>query len=340
MRRCHWLLIVAVLAGGALEAQSRPLDSDRIWFSPNPGTLDMLRMFEHPEEWSRARSLINVYNITQQHTFTADAIIGPNTYPALVNVDAFRKLVRWGKKLSIGVGAVKEFYCTTDATGMNQAIANTVEAVSKVTQAGGRVDYLSMDEPWVSGRSRTCGGPALEPTADRVALYMSSVARTYPATRIGLIEAYPFSSADAIESMLSLLRSRGTPPAFLHMDVDWHSLKPGDFERDMRRLRDVCHAQNMPFGIIITGYDGNADALYALDAAGIAHLIAQTFLRWDDMPDHLMFDSWVESATGLRITPSNLPENTLHSHTRLVFDIFRYLRGVEMPAPTGTAVPR
>jgi hypothetical protein len=336
---CH-VLIAVLLTGLEVSAQTRPLDSDRIWFSPNPGTLDMLRMFEHPEEWSRARNIINVFNITQQHTFASDSIIGPNTYPALVNVDAFRKLVRWGKKLSIGVGAVKEFYCTTDASGMNESIVNTLDAVAKVTQAGGRVDYLSMDEPWVSGRSKKCGGPALEPTADRVALYMSSVSRAYPLIKIGLIEAYPFSSADAIESMLSLLRSRNATPAFLHMDVDWHSLNPGEFERDMRRLRDVCHAQGMPFGIIITGYNGDADALYALDAAGIAHLIAQTFLRWNDMPEHLMFDSWVESGTGLRITPNNLPETRLYTHTRLAFDIFRYLRGVQMPLPSGTAVPR
>jgi hypothetical protein len=341
MRPCVcYLLIAVLLSGHVIAAQSRPLNSDRIWFSPNPGTLDMLRMFEHPEEWSQARSIITVFNIAQQHTFTSDSVIGPNTYGALVNVDAFRKLVRWGKRLSIGVGAVKEFYCTADGSGMNESIANTLDAVAKVTQAGGRVDYLSMDEPWVSGRAKKCGGPALEPTADRVALYMSSVSRAYPVIKIGLIEAYPFSSADAIESMLSLLRSRSATPAFLHMDVDWHSLNPGEFERDMRRLRDVCHAQGMPFGIIITGYNGDADALYALDAAGIAHLIAQTFLRWDDMPDHLMFDSWVESSSGLRITPSNLPESSLYTHTRLVFDIFRFLRGVEMPSALGKAVPR
>ena len=323
------------------QAQGKaPTGTDRIWFSPNPGTLDMLRMFEHPEEWARARELMNVFNITQQHTFPSDAIVGPNTYGALLRVDAFRKLVRWRKKLSIGVGAVKEFYCTSDGSGMNEAITNTVNAVAAVTAAGGRVDYLSMDEPWVAGRSKRCGGPALEPTADRVALFMSSVARAYPAVQIGLIEAYPFSGADAIETMLSLLRSRGVPPAFLHMDVDWHALKPGEFARDMRRLRDVCRAQAIPFGIIITGYNGDADALYAIDASGIAHLIAQTFLRWDDMPDHLMFDSWVESGSGLRITPSNLPESRLDTHTRLVFDILRYLRGVEMPSPSGGAVPR
>jgi hypothetical protein len=300
----------------------------------------MLRMFEHPKEWTRARELVNVYNITQQHTFATDAIVGPNTYGALVRVDAFRKLVRWRKKLSIGVGAVKEFYCTSDASGMNESITNTLNAVAAVIAAGGKVDYLSMDEPWVSGRSKRCGGPALEPTADRVALYMSSVARVYPTVKIGLIEAYPFSSADAIESMLSLLRARGVPPAFLHMDVDWHSLKPGEFARDMLRLRDVCRSQQIPFGIIITGYNGDADALYAVDASGIAHLIAETFRRWSEMPEHLMFDSWVESSTGLRITPSNLPETARYTHTRLMFDIFRYLRGVDTTAPAGVAIPR
>ena len=326
----------------AAGAQSKTaIAADRIWFSPNPGTLDMLRMFEHPEEWTAARRLVNVYNITQQHTFpTPDSIVGPNTYDALVRVDAFRKLVRWRKKLSIGVGAVKDFYCTDDASGMNDSIANTLKAVAAVTAAGGRVDYLSMDEPWVSGRSKRCGGPALEPTADRVALYMSSVSRAYPSINIGLIEAYPFSTADAIESMLTLLRVRGVPPAFLHMDVDWHSLKPGEFAGDMRRLQAVCHAQSIPFGIIITGYDGDADALFAVDASGIAHLIAQTFLRWTDMPDHLMIDSWVESRTGLFITPSNLPETRPYTQTNLLLSIFRYLRGVDGTVPLGVAVPR
>ena len=113
----------------------------------------MLRMFEHPEEWTRARQLMSVYNITQQHTFeTPHPVTGPNTYQALVRVDAFRKLAAWHKKLSIGSWAVKEFYCTDDASGMNQAINDTLKAIAAVNAAGGKVDYLSMDEPWVAGR--------------------------------------------------------------------------------------------------------------------------------------------------------------------------------------------
>jgi len=343
MKKLSWVLFVAVLCFAVSPFLDRVQSASKteIWFSPNPGTLDMLRMFERPDEWFSARQLISVFNITQQHTFKGgDPIVGPNTYDALVRVDAFRMLVRWGKKLSIGVGSVKEFYCTDDASGMNEAIGNTLAAVAAVVSAGGIVHYLAMDEPWVSGRSKRCGGPALEPTADRVALYMSSVNRSHPNIQIGLIEAYPFSSADAIESMLTLLQARGVKPAFLHMDVDWHSLTPDQFTRDMRRLQNACRSRSIPFGIIITGYNGEADPLFAVDVAGMSHLIAQTFVRWDDMPDHLMFDSWVESPTGLRITPSNLPETRPFTHTRLMLDTFRYLRAADGAPPAGTAISR
>src|SRR4029079_1125987 len=128
------LVISLVLAGGTVRARafqfSKTLSADRIWFSPNPGTMDRLRMFERPEEGAHARELMDVYNITQQHTFaTAVPIVGPNSYEALVRVDAFRKLAGWHKKLSIGVGSVKEFYCTDDASGMNNAIAETLKAI-------------------------------------------------------------------------------------------------------------------------------------------------------------------------------------------------------------------
>jgi hypothetical protein len=335
--------IVTALTAIGVRADEEPaaLGPDRIWFSPNPGTLDLLRMFEHPEEWPHARSLMSVFNFTQQHTVAPPVpIVGPNSYGALVGVDAFRKLGRWGKKISIGVGAVKEFYCTDDPSGMNQAVSDTLKAIAGVTSAGGTVSYLSMDEPWVSGRARRCGGPALEPTADRVAFYMSSVSRAQPSVKIGLIEAYPFSSADAIESMLGLMRARNVPPAFLHMDVDWHALQPGDFTRDMKRLQTVCRSQGIPFGIIITGYNGDADALFAVDAYGIARQIAAAFPVWAEMPDHLMWDSWVQTGKGLNITPSNLPDARPFTQTNLLWDIFRYFRGLDSRASSGSAVPR
>jgi hypothetical protein len=328
------LAVVAVSPVGSAPAVNR------IWFSPGPGTLDYLRLFEHPEEWPRARSVISTFKFYAQHTQTpAPAIVGPNTYDALVRAGAFRQLRTWKIKTAMEAGAVKEFWCTPDASGMEASVRSTLDAVRAIDRAGGVVDFLAMDEPWVSGRARACGGPALDPTADRVAFYMSSVGRAYPSLQVGLIEAYPFSSAEAIESMVEMLRARGVPPAFLHMDVDWHALEPGVFARDMRRLQAFAAARRMPFGIILVGYNGEADSLYAVDAAGMANLIAGAFADWNAMPAHLIIQSWVVTATGLFITPSNLPEDRIYTHTNLVWQLFRRLRGAT-GGNTGVAVPR
>jgi len=337
MSRAFATIALAAILAASPAAAPEP---DRVWFAPGPGTIDYLRLFEHPEEWRRARELTNVFKFYQQHTQTpAPSIVGPNTYDALARAGAFRTLTSWGKRIAIEVGAVKEFFCTPDASGMDDAIRQGVAAVRAVEAAGGKVAYLAMDEPFVSGRARVCGGPALEPTADRVAQYMSAVTRAAPGVRIGLIEAYPFSSAGAIESMVSLLDARGTPPAFLHMDVDWHLSGSAAFERDMARLRSFCAARKLTFGIIITGYDGNADALYATDVYGITNLIARTFPSWDQMPEQIIFQSWALSTTGLYLTPSNGPEGRAFTHTAMLWDVLRRFKGASGPA-AGTAVIR
>jgi hypothetical protein len=327
------LTLVAALA--ALAAAPAPsVATDRVWFCPGPGTLDYIRLFDHPEEWAHARQLVSVFKFYQQHTQSpAPSIVGPNSYDALARAGAFRLLTTWGKKIALEVGAVKEFYCTPDPSGMSAAVAATLASVRAVESAGGTVSYLAMDEPFVSGRATVCGGPALEPTADRIATYVAAVAGGSPNLRVGLIEAYPFSSADAIESILTLLKARNVAPAFIHMDVDWHLSGTAAFRRDMARLQSFAAAQHMPFGIIMTGYDGNADPLYAVDVYGLTGLVSDTFTSWDRMPDHLIFQSWAVSSTGLLITPQNLPEDRAFSHTEMLRDVLRRLKGA-----TGSAV--
>jgi hypothetical protein len=339
------LLPIVALTGLFAAIPSRgnsalPVSADRIWFSPGPGTLDFLQLFENAEQWARARSVVSVFKFYAQHTQTpAPATVGPNTYDALVRAGAFRKLVGWKIKTALEAGAVKEFWCTPDPSGMQASVESTLDAVKAIENAGGQLTYLAMDEPWVSGRAKVCDGPALEPTADRVALYMSAVGRAYPALKIGLIEAYPFSSAEAIETIVQLMRGRGVSPAFLHMDVDWHRLQPGDFARDMKRLQAFTGSLNIPFGIIIVGYNGDADALYAYDTGGLTDLIADTFQTWEAMPQQIIFQSWVVTEAGQFITPSNLPEARLYTHTNLLWEEFRHLRGAT-GGTAGKAVPK
>ena len=90
------VFLTAFAATSAPASPTLPVSSDRIWFSPGPGTLDYLRLFENPEEWTRARSVVTVFKFYAQHTQTpAPSIVGPNTYDALVRVGAFRKLTTW-----------------------------------------------------------------------------------------------------------------------------------------------------------------------------------------------------------------------------------------------------
>jgi hypothetical protein len=334
------LLVALTASSTSAPAAAFPFSADRIWFAPGPGTPDYLRLFDHPEEWAHTRALVRVFKFYNQHTQTPPpAMVGPNTYDALVRVDAFRKLRRWGIKTAMEVGSVKEFFCEPGSGGMAASIRNTIDGIRAIEAGGGSVEYVAMDEPWVAGRARVCGGPALEPVADMVAVYMAGVRQAAPRTAIGLIEAYPFSSAAAIERMLDLLDARGTRPAFLHMDVDWPSLGLGDFARDMTRLKDACASRGIAFGIIVLGAHGEADALYAADARVMANLIADAFKEWEAMPQHVIFQSWAETSTGLFITPTNLPEDRVNTHTSLAAELFRRLRGAT-GGITGTAVPR
>src|SRR5215471_9314683 len=120
MRRAAAIVTLFVVV-----ALSRPAAAptvDRFWYAPNPGTTDLIRMFDHPEEWARARQIISVYQFTEQATHTPpDSIVGPNYYDALARAGVFSKLKQWGLKTAVGVGAVKSFYCTPDPSGMNAA---------------------------------------------------------------------------------------------------------------------------------------------------------------------------------------------------------------------------
>ncbi|HXW07510.1 MAG TPA: hypothetical protein VD833_19900 [Vicinamibacterales bacterium] len=334
LRGCLAAAIAGAVLGGT-PAVPQVFPRDRIWFAPAPGSLDLLRLFESVDEWPRARQTLDVFKFYHQHTFAEPPdIVGPNSYDALVRVDAFRKLRQWGKRVALEAGSVKEFYCTADDSGMRESIELTLRGLEAVHAAGGLVSYLAMDEPFLAGQAPQCGGPALEPTADRVSQYIRAVRQRFPAIRIGLIEAYPYFRPEAFASMLRLLKERGTPAAFLHVDAYLPALQEGRdaFGSDMIRLADVSAASRIPFGIIIWGENGNADHLYAADALKLAEAVSRTFRGWDVMPDHLIFQSWAESSTGLRITPTNLPEQQADTHTRLLNDIYRTFREVVIPA--------
>lgn len=333
------IALLMLASGGSPIGGAAP--ADRIWFCPAPGTLDYVQLFQQPQQWAHARQLVDVFKFYQGQAQPSNTVFAPNTYEALAAAGVFRTLGQWGKRIAIEVGAVKEFYCTPDARGMQAAVADTVRSVQAVQTAGGTVSYLAMDEPFAAGQAQVCGGPALEPTADRVATYVTGVTSAAPNVRIGWIEAYPLTREPDVERAIALLGARGVHPAFLHVDADLNAVRvfKTDFAADMIRLKAACASAGIPFGMIIWGGNGDADALYALDAEKLVNAITGAFPSWDALPDQIIVQSWAQSRTGLWITPSNLPETRPYTHTALLWDVYRRLRG-QISGSTGIAVAR
>ena len=335
------LLTLSVASAGGAAGRTTAI-SDRFWFSPNPGSIDYRNLFQDPEAWAHARQLFSVFKFYQQHTqMPPPAVVGPNSYAALASAGAFRTLQAWGKKIAIEEPTVKEYYCTPDPSGMQASIRDTIASIEAVERAGATVSYLAMDEPFASGRAAVCGGPSPAPTADRVAQYVSSVRAARPSVEVGLIEAYPFSPEAALETDLELLRARGVTPGFFHLDIDLNAVRltRSDVTGDLRRLKSVCAGMKVRFGVIIWGNNGDADALYALDAGRLLNAVTDAFPTSADLPDHIVVQSWAVSRTGVSLTPSNLPESTRYTHTNLLWSFYRRLVG-ETGSSAGTAISR
>jgi hypothetical protein len=146
------LLLALTMAGGAAPP------ADRVWFSPSPGSIDYIRLFERPEEWPHARQLVSVFKFYQQHTMTpAPSIVGrtPTTRSRAPVSSACQPLGQEDRDRS---WAVKEFFCTPDASGMNAAIAATNDAVRAIKRAAAR----SRIWRWTSRSSPAARAPAAD----------------------------------------------------------------------------------------------------------------------------------------------------------------------------------
>lgn len=291
-----------------------------VWFTPGPGTLDMLRLFEEPGEWNTARERISVFKFYRSQLLdTGDPMVGPNTYDALRAADAFRKLAKtWRKRIAIEVAVVKDYSCTEDMSGTDAEIRNALKAVAAVRAAGGEVQYFALDEPFTATvQSPRCGGRDLRATLARLDRFFAHVRLAAPRVEIGLIEQFPISSGTEILDYVRQMKARGIRPAFFHLDADLNALPKGSdrFEKEIPPLAAALEDEGIPFGIIFFGHSGESDSDYYDDALDFVERAGETL---SDLPRDIVFQSWAESKTGRRITPANLPEWERGTHTALI----------------------
>jgi hypothetical protein len=296
--------------------------SPQVWFTPNIGSPDMLDLFEHPEEWPKARSEIQVFGFYAGQLVPDELACpncGPNRIENLRRVSAFARLAQWGISTYIEAPAVKPWDCTAETPAVF-----TRDALRAASEGGGAVHYVAMDEPLLGGDS--CG-LTMNETARRTAAYVHKLQAEQPGLSIGDIEPYPVIPAPRLLDWMDALRSAGVIPAFFHLDVDraYAASRRLDIGPDLRLLKTSLGQSFIPFGLILWGSNGSSDDGYATDVTGWAQEATTVF---GAAPDHITFQSWVVSPDGAQRVPVNLPENdpTTHSHTRLINETLAQLR--------------
>jgi hypothetical protein len=313
---------------------ARPQDSAtrvQVWFHPNMGSEDLLRLFSSPEAWPTVRDRVDVFGLSytalRDTNPAARKKLGPNTWEAIQKADVVKKLAAWGKALDLTAQPIQSYRQSPQKlppaleNAQHQA-ALTIEAIDNVRAQGGQVQYVTMDEPLrFSGPDQN--NYALADTVKAVKAYMTAIHDKYPDIQIGEYMPYPRYSAVQIERWIDLLAAAGTAPAFEHLDVNYQFLlQPRQgagrarLAAELPALAAFCRQRQIPFGVVYTttGTIGSSRQFFVQTRQSIQ--LAQSVMRVP--PDHVIFQSWAEDAAGQKLHPVNLPETGNFSLTYLV----------------------
>jgi len=284
----------------------------RIHFGPNVAS-DMLPLFTHPEQWPIARAEIATIQLYVQNILANqpnEIGVGPNTYPALCDVQAFDLLDEWAIDLCIEAGAVKSW----SKDGVD-ALHGILTAIQRVTDAGGIVESVVLDEP--KGAQETCG--LTDDQIVKATCYVIDGIRAAGVQQVGLVEPYPYIRMEPLVHFFEALQQAGSSPSFWHLDVDRFGIRDQrlndkQVSHDLKWAQSQCAAWGIPFGVVIFGQRVLTDAGYVQSALAWARQLHTYLQGW---PDRLIVQSWEQARDGTLTLPKNLPESDATSHTWL-----------------------
>ena len=310
--------ILILSLGRSDSAPAKPM----VWLCP-PGFNNgqpARELFEHPDEWTQTRSMIDVMGFADhnlQTQFTDQELSG-----------WLAMLKKWNIKLGLEVGAVKP-WGTTGA----KVFGIEEKEWDRVQRLGGNVYAVAMDEPLTAVRYslKQPDAYAVQETAAFIAL----VRQHYPNMIIGDIEPYPsITLADhiawiqALNQRLAALNVRGID--FYRVDVNWtlYTVFGNGSWLEVKKLEDYCHSIHLPFSLIYWAADWNRLNRFGVgdDTAWYCSLMQQgyDYALLQAAPDQYVIQSWDKCPSVA------VPETQEYSFTRGARD---FLLKIVYPPP-------
>jgi len=272
-----------------------------IWFQPSSNP-DTLTLWDTPSAWAAARRKISAYLFW-------DAMSDP---------------------LPPGVSRYAPFgtcigpnYETRNAYSQCTAaqIAIGIEGAIELTDACAWTAASVIDMDWTLARispSWDHTDADLTRVANAYKTFCDTIHGTYPSVQIGDIEGFLFFTPTELGSWIDRCASVGAPLPWLSLDVRWQ----GGHVSECQALQAVCAARNTPLHVYINPGEVGAESV-ASDQVYFEHAYAAAQVVHDNMPGvtHLVLASWYNVPDSLRVTPANLPQSGLYTHTKLILDV-------------------
>jgi len=256
-----------------IPAQETPKykNQGELWWSPHiSNTYDIKKVLVDGRGWEEERKKVSVIKLHDLHLFPPwkaqwlelgnqdDEIKFLNDQELKTTLENLKK---WGIKLALEGGSVKSWGCNGD---MPAEIALAV--IDRIEKLGGKVDYITMDEPLISGLHQPNSSDyppgcalTIEQTTQATANYIKKIRAKYPHIAISDIEPWPSINRQEIIYFLDLLaKETGGYLPYFTLDVNYALAKVNkkDFSQIAKIAADV-RARGMKFEIIIweSGYN-------------------------------------------------------------------------------------
>lgn len=259
------------------------------------GARDYLELFDPNAPWTTAASRVHIF---KYYMYAYDNL--PDTQLRQIISDLNRR----GIAIALETQPLnRRAQCGNSEAFAYDAVAQTLARLRRIRAAGGKVQYIAMDEPLTFGKLPPPEGCSLsiEEIAQEVAHYVRAVKREFPDVVIGDIEYEGAGIKDVKHFLEGYNRITGEYLPFLHWDINWQqpiAWWPVDWSQRRflwpewperaKDLQDYCSVRGIKFGMIYNG--GNAPSDEEWIRLAIDHMAMYESLG--GRPDHVVFQSW------------------------------------------------
>jgi hypothetical protein len=263
---------------------------------------DYLDIFNPDAPWRSSAGDLNVFQISTQ-------LVLRGTDEQLKTVIDGLKARHIAMSIELGLLSYSDA-CGKGTEGFSAPLA--VETVAKrITQMGGKLDYVSMDEPVTWGHEKTGTNPAgfrfcnapVPSLVEQVAPKIEILRRYFPDIQIGEVDGinsrFPSLSQDILEFVDQVSARLHIKVAFVHADIAWDT----NWRPLLQQLTQGLHARGIRAGVICNGnVNTPSDEAWTGQALGRC---TDVYRDPRTRPDDLVVQTWLPRPT--KMLPDNQP---------------------------------